>query len=150
MMKHKNRKTHKTILALLSVFLLPVALAWLTLSQGWFTPGVNGHGEWVQGRIAEDSQWRLVLPVTPECESCALAEPLLNNIDLALGRDSNRVSVLRLPAGTGLETGFVYIADPPGLLIMRYPLSGDEVGDRLTGKALLGDLRRLLKFSRAG
>ncbi|MFP2769090.1 hypothetical protein [Oceanisphaera sp. KMM 10153] len=149
-MKHKTRKTHKTMLALLGVFLLPVGLAWLTLSQGWFTPGVKAHGEWVEGRITEDTQWRLVLPVPPECESCVLAEPLLNNIDLALGRDSNRVSVLRLPASTGLEAGFVYIADPPGLLIMRYPLSGDEVGDRLTGKALLGDLRRLLKFSRAG
>jgi hypothetical protein len=141
---------HKPVLILVSVFLLPVALAWLTLSQGWFTPGVNGHGEWVEGQIAQDSQWRLVLPVSSECELCEQAAPLLENIDLALGRDGTRVEVLRLPASAKLEAGFVYIADPPGLLIMRYPLSGDEVSDRLTGKALLGDLRRLLKFSRAG
>ncbi|WP_298721753.1 hypothetical protein [uncultured Oceanisphaera sp.] len=149
-MKHKTRTSHKTILALLAAFLLPVLLAWLVLALGWFTPGVKAHGEWVQGQITEDTQWRLVLPVTPECESCELAEPLLENIDLALGRDSNRVSVLRLPVGNGLEAGFVYIADPPGMLIMRYSLSGEEASDRATGKALLGDLRRLLKFSRAG
>ena len=149
-MKHKTLTSHKTILALLAAFLLPVVLAWLILTLGWFTPGVKAHGEWVQGRIAEDTQWRLVLPVSPECESCELAEPLLENIDLALGRDGSRVAVLRLPAGNELEAGFVYIADPPGMLIMRYPLSGDEADDRVTGKALLGDLRRLLKFSRAG
>ncbi|PSJ45329.1 hypothetical protein C7H85_11800 [Zobellella endophytica] len=141
---------HKPVLALLGVFLLPVALAWLTLQQGWFTPGVKARGEWVEGHIAGDEQWRLVLPVVPECASCAVAGQLLENIDTALGRDSERVTVVRLPASAELEAGFVYIADPPGLLIMRYPLSGDEQRDRLTGKALLGDLRRLLKFSRAG
>lgn len=149
-MKHKTRKSHKTIVALLGAFLLPVALAWLILTLGWFTPGVKAHGEWVQGRIAEDTQWRLVLPFTAECELCEQAGPLLNNIDLALGRDGTRVSVLRLPVNHELEAGFVYIADPPGMLIMRYPLSGDEVSDRVTGKALLSDLRSLLKFSRAG
>ncbi len=147
-MKHKTRNT--TIVALLGVFLLPVALAWLILTQGWFTPGVKAHGEWVEGQIGPNSQWRLVLPVTGDCSSCQQAAPLLDNIDTALGRDSTRVSVVTLPAGSGLEAGFVYIADPPGMLILRYPLSGDEVTDRMTGKALLSDLRRLLKFSRAG
>ncbi|MBL1376106.1 hypothetical protein [Zobellella iuensis] len=141
---------HKPVLVLMGVFLLPVALAWITLQQGWFTPGVKGQGEWVEGRIEGARQWRLLLPLAPECGHCADAGPLLHNVDLALGRDQERVVVVQLPAGPGLEAGFVYIADPPGQLVMRYALSGDEQQDRLTGKALLGDLRRLLKFSRAG
>lgn len=141
---------HKPIWALLGVFVLPVALAWLVLEQGWFRAGVNGHGEWIEGRVDGARQWRLILPEAEGCAGCAAALPLLRNIDLALGRDQDRVAVIRLPAGGALEAGFVYIADPPGQLIMRYALSGDEQQDRQLGKALLGDLRRLLKFSRAG
>jgi hypothetical protein len=141
---------HKPVLALVGVFLLPVALAWVVLQQGWFTPGVKGQGEWVEGRIAGARQWRLLLPLAPECGHCADAASLLHNIDLALGRDQERVAVMPVSAGPGLEAGFVYIADPPGQLVMRYALSGNEQQDRLTGKALLEDLRRLLKFSRAG
>lgn len=158
-MKHETStlghrpKPKKTLLALLAVFLLPVALAWITLSQGWFTPGVNSHGEWVQGQIAEDNQWRLILPIAPDCEACLQAAPLLNNIDIALGRDGDRVAVVQMPASHELEAGYVYIADPPGLLIMRYALSdtkSDADKQSPMGKALLSDLRRLLKYSRAG
>ena len=160
MMKHKtleprhHSRPRKTVLVLLAVFLLPVILAWLTLKQGWFTPGVNSHGEWVQGQISDDKQWRLILPITPDCATCTAAVPLLNNIDTALGRDSDRVAVVQLPASQDLEAGYVYIADPPGLLIMRYALPDTQVdadkAQSVMGKALLSDLRRLLKYSRAG
>ncbi|MFD1007857.1 hypothetical protein [Oceanisphaera ostreae] len=159
-------RSRKVLLAMLAVFLLPVALAWLTLTQGWFTPAVNSHGEWVQGQIAADNQWRLILPTSPDCDACLRVEPLLNNIDTALGRDGDRVAVVRLPTSNELEAGYVYIADPPGLLIMRYVLPSSKSGVEFDvnkqqeqereqeqakmGKALLSDLRRLLKYSRAG
>ncbi|WP_417616694.1 hypothetical protein [Oceanisphaera sp.] len=156
MMKHETAnpgrkpRPERTLLALLAVFVLPVALAWLTLNQGWFTPGVNSHGEWVQGQVAEDDQWRLILPIAPGCEACLKAAPLLENIDTALGRDGDRVAVVQLPVSHELEAGYIYIADPPGLLIMRYGLPETDQELPPMGKALLSDLRRLLKYSRAG
>lgn len=148
----------QTLLALVAVFLLPMLLAWLTLSLGWFTSGVNNHGEWVQGQVAEDTRWRLILPISPDCDACLKTEPLLNNIVTALGRDGDRVTVIQLPTSNELAAGYIYIADPPGLLIMRYALpnaqsSGEPAVDNeqaKMGKALLTDLRRLLKYSRAG
>lgn len=157
-----KRKPRKALFGLLAVFLLPVVLAWLTLNQGWFTPAANSHGEWVHGQVDADNQWRLILPISPDCGACLKAEPLLNNIDTALGRDGDRVAVVQLPASSILEVGYVYIADPPGLLIMRYALASSkpsaesDVGKEQKqeqakmGKALLSDLRRLLKHSRAG
>ncbi|GAA3544069.1 hypothetical protein [Zobellella aerophila] len=141
---------HKTVWALLAVFLLPMGLAYATLQMGWFTPGVSNKGEWVEGHIGQDRQWRLLLPVSDSCSPCNEGRRLLEQIDLALGRDSQRVEVMQLAASEQLEAGFVYIADPPGTLIMRYPLSDDPEQSLLLGKALLGDLRRLLKLSRAG
>ncbi|WMC10314.1 hypothetical protein PU634_14720 [Oceanimonas pelagia] len=142
--------THKPVLALLGVFLLPLALAWLVLEQGWFNAGTRGHGEWVQGHIGPARQWRLVLSRPQDCDYCESASRMLTNLNLALGRDGERVTVVQRPAGDVLEAGFVYIADPPGLLIMRYPLVGDEQQNISTGRRLLQDLRRLLKYSRAG
>ena len=86
---------------------------------------------------------------------------------LALGRDAKRVRLMLTPASTELEAGFVYIADPPGMLVMRYPfleshpspqglLSQQQLteapssSNRVMAKALLEDLRRLLTYSRAG
>lgn len=149
-----------TLLALWLVFLLPVGLAWLTLQQGWFTTGVNNHGQWVTGQVTADSQWRLIVPQAANCVSCSQAEPLLAQVILALGRDSSRVRQLFIPASAELEAGFVYIADPPGTLIMRYPLDGQlEQGAlpseprqpaQIMAKALLSDVRRLLTYSRSG
>ncbi|MDV2858734.1 hypothetical protein [Oceanimonas sp. CAM02] len=141
---------HKPVLALVAVFLLPPLLAWLVLAKGWFTPGVTGHGEWVKGNISAAGQWRLVLVTDEPCDYCAPAKSLLHNLDLALGRNEGRVMVTEQPADELLEAGFVYIADPPGLLVMRYPMDKSAEQNRHTGKALLEDLRRLLKYSRAG
>ncbi|WP_116474847.1 hypothetical protein [Zobellella maritima] len=141
---------HKVVWALLAVFLLPVGLAYVTLQMGWFTSGANNKGEWVEGNIGQARQWRLLLPVSDSCSLCGNGRQLLEQVDLALGRDSQRVEVVQLAASEQLEAGFVYIADPPGTLILRYPLSGDPGQSLQIGKALLGDLRRLLKLSRAG
>lgn len=141
---------HKAVWALLLVFLLPVGLAYISLQLGWFTPGVGNKGEWVAGNVGQARQWRLLLPTSADCSLCADSRPLLEQIDVALGRDSDRVEIVLLAASEQLEPGFVYIADPPGTLIMRYPLSADPGQSRAMGKDLLSDLRRLLKFSRAG
>lgn len=146
----KRRPGYQSMLALLAVFLLPVGLAWLTLQQGWFSSGVNNHGQWVQGQINQDQQWRLLVPLTSTCAACRQGEPLLQQVVLALGRDSQRVRVVPMPANTELTAGFVYIADPPGKLVMRYPLHGETQADQIMAKALLSDLRRLLTHSRAG
>ena len=116
--ERQSKKT--TLIALCLVFLLPMALAWLTLQQGWFTTGVSNAGQWVTGQIAADSQWRLIVPQAADCAPCADLEPLMAQLILALGRDAKRVRLMITPTSSELEAGFVYIADPPGTLILRY------------------------------
>lgn len=163
----KKVRGYATLIALCLVFLLPVGLAWLTLQQGWFTKGVNNHGQWLTGQVAADSQWRLIIPQAAHCASCTDVEPLMAQLILTLGRDAKRVRLMLTPASTELEAGFVYIADPPGTLIMRYPFleshpspqgllfqqqlaPNPPSNNRVMAKALLEDLRRLLTYSRAG
>ena len=154
-LRRRSYQGYRTLIALVLVFLLPVGLAWLTLQQGWFKAGVNNHGQWVTGQVEADSQWRLIVPQTASCTPCTQAEPLLAQIILALGRDGERVQLMLTPATQDLSAGFVYIADPPGTLVMRYPLSGlllqqQPQPEPMMAKALLKDLRRLLTYSRAG
>ena len=158
--RRHSRPRYYTLIALGLVFSLPVVLAWLTLQLGWFTAGVNNQGQWVTGQVAADTQWRLIVPQAANCVACSQAESLLAPVLLALGRDGQRVRLLLTPATSDLSTGFVYIADPPGSLVLRYPLSDSPSPEQLLqdqppqapimAKALLKDLRRLLTYSRAG
>lgn len=127
--KRRLRKPRRyaSLIGLCLVFLLPIALAWLTLQQGWFTSGANNHGQWVVGQINADSQWRLIIPQAAHCAPCIDVEPLMAQLILSLGRDAKRVRLMLTPANVELEAGFVYIADPPGALVMRYPFLGQHL-----------------------
>jgi hypothetical protein len=70
-------------------------------------------------------------------------------VRLALGRDASRVELVVAPApelaraGAAIDEGHIYLADPHGNVMMRWPASPEL-------KRMLGDLKRLLKASQIG
>lgn len=121
-------------------------------------------------------RWTLLVKSSGDCgEVCSRALIDIRQVRLATGREIDRIErALLLPAGTSvsaetleahpglvvLQSGdaagdavagafeaqpadHIYIVDPIGNLILRYPLEPER-------KALLGDLKKLLKLSRIG
>ena len=115
-------------------------------------------------------QWILVASDPGECgPACRDKLTLMRQVRLALGRDAPRVArVLVLNGGGGIPPGaiaefeglkvaraptappglardpdHIYLADPRGNVMMRWPARAD-------GKRMLGDLKRLLKASQIG
>ncbi|MBP0049238.1 hypothetical protein H9C73_10870 [Marinobacterium sp. AK62] len=133
--------------------LLPVALAitiWATgvgLPQGHTNRGVllepiQPLQQWGGDAEAHTGHWTLLLVPGNACtQDCDAELEDLRRVHDALGRESTRVRVMPHSAPE-LEAG-VWVVDPLGNLVLQYPLS-------FKGKALLGDMRRLLKASRLG
>jgi hypothetical protein len=73
----------------------------------------------------------------------------MRQVRLALGRDASRVEVVVAPqaelakAGVAVDGHHIYLADPHGNVMMRWPASPDL-------KRMLEDLKRLLKASQIG
>jgi cytochrome oxidase Cu insertion factor (SCO1/SenC/PrrC family) len=118
-------------------------------------------------------RWILVVSDAGACAAdCAAKLVTLRQVRLALGRDASRVARVfvvddrqmpapaafeafdgtlvalapaekKLPPGAGNDRAHIYLVDPRGNVMMRWPAAGD-------GKGILGDLRRLLKASQIG
>ena len=73
----------------------------------------------------------------------------IRQVRLALGRDASRVEVVIASpadvarAGGATDEGHIYLADPHGNVMMRWPMPPDL-------KRMLADLKRLLKASQIG
>jgi hypothetical protein len=73
----------------------------------------------------------------------------MRQVRLALGRDAPRVAIVVAPAaelaraGATIDEGHIYLVDPHGNVMMRWPASPDL-------KGMLADLKRLLKASQIG
>ena len=118
-------------------------------------------------------RWALVVSDSGRCPAaCAQKLTLLRQVQLALGRRASRVvrvyivddqapaeaGLMRefegtvvaatprganLPAGAGADRSHIYLVDPHGNVMMRWPASADP-------KRMLRDLERLLKASQIG
>lgn len=153
-----TRSSRWVPLALAASFLLPFLLGSLAYQQGWFAGGRTNKGELLTPPVALDKaavgearQWRLIQVEGPECaESCLIARDTLRRLQETLGRDRDRVSFLRLPAGPQLQADRWYIADPMGWVMLRYeaPRTPEEALRR--AQDVLDDLHKLLKVSRIG
>lgn len=145
-----NRATFWAIWAL---GMLPVLLA-----VAVYTTGVGIPSEQVNtGRLLQPAvplkqwggqadrftrHWSLLLVHRDGCDqTCLQQEERLKRIHDALGRDADRFRV-RMKVSGVLAPG-VWVVDPLGNLILHY-------GQAYEGKAVLTDLRRLLKASRLG
>lgn len=117
--------------------------------------------------------WAMVASDAAACgKACIDKLVMMRQVRLALGRDAARVTRVlivedgrapepallepfqgtvvllppagsRLPPGPGNDRGHVYLVDPHGNVMMRWPAPDD-------GKGMLKDLQRLLKASQIG
>lgn len=152
--------------------LLPVALAQLLLTQGWFSAGVNSKGQWLAEEIqllpavpASEAHWRLVyLAPTPCLNDCQQALRLMTQIHTALGRKQQQLTLwvigseapaelpspLQFQQGDNktLAAGQLVLVEHQGLALLQYAMPQDLQQLPLTGKAVMADLQKLMKFDR--
>jgi len=180
------RKSRKSLMLLLSVFIIPIVMAKLALDNDWFNEGVTNSGTLIEHEltIAEldltdevlQKKWLIISQIPENCPVlCKQALYGINQTFISLGKEMKRVipvglyvsnldkaSLGNLKAGVWkfnqvttnvkeqLDPAKIYVADPLGNIILEYsqPTTDQEV--LAFGKAMLADLRKLLKYSRIG
>ncbi|MGL4473238.1 MAG: hypothetical protein ACRCT7_02045 [Shewanella sp.] len=118
-------------------------------------------------------RWQIVYLLPNECDSrCQQRLYILKQAHTALGPDQDRVRPLvLLQRGSDLKAlepfdfelvvanpeisqwlmdQALVIIDPLGSLVMKYPLTATIELELLQGKALIADMRKMLKLSRIG
>ena len=156
--------------------ILPLLLAYLVLKLGWYTPGATAKGQFVQSdiqiEVGEPSNtgmpvWQLV--VQPEQQCLSTCEELLyglNQTFIALGKLQKRVSARVLSPDLDLSlypklskisahnpqlsSKHFYLVDPFGKVILQYPVGANREQTIASSKAILADIKKLLKYSRVG
>jgi len=187
------------LLLVIACFVLPLATAWLLLTDNWRPDGSTQHGELLNpahplpdlrfapiderpsGQAALRGYWLLVyIGAATECDArCHTGLYGIRQARLALGKEMVRVKTVLLldempdaelrqwlatehadlqagVANAEIRNAFleafdqdgqvgewIYLVDPLGNLLMRYPATVDPSG-------ILKDLKRLLKWSRIG
>ncbi|MDF3126942.1 hypothetical protein [Rheinheimera sp. 1928-s] len=159
----------KFLVLFLLCSLLPLAFAQAFLSLGWFGSATTNKGQWLKEEIillpaaSGDVHWRLVY-VTNEAECTTLCQNAhygMQQVYTALGRKQqhldlwqtggNKPQVLQwqpLPAGVDSLQQKLVLVDMHGLALMTYPVAEDKTQMVQTGKAILTDLNKLLKYDR--
>ena len=179
----------KSMLLLAVVFILPVMLAKLALDYDWFNRGATNKGELLDPVLdftaaypqqADNTHWRLVYVVPASCdEACHNALFSINQVWLALGRETDRVKALAvvteasdLPADMAekyrnveslsvnlqtvekmfnpVGTDGIFIVDTLQNVILRYPLQAEQQQAVMHSREILSDVKKLLKLSRIG
>lgn len=116
--------------------------------EQWQMPAAGGAPLTATGR------WQLLLTSPGSCEArCQYWQQQLTQVYRALGKEQGRVEWQLLVGHSAVASGsssdltplgeWVWVADPHGNLVLRYPLA-------MAPEDLLRDLRRLLKVSRIG
>jgi cytochrome oxidase Cu insertion factor (SCO1/SenC/PrrC family) len=166
----EQSKARKQLLLMFGIAFAALGIAYVLFyyAQSAGTWGTTNHGTFVQpattarqlgveGFETREKWWLWV--VTPSCDDSACRDTLqqMRALHILLNRDADRVVRALLhtqevtnedehlqlfPMPRGLEAG-VYIVDPLGNLVLRYPLGTEP-------KPVLEDLKRLLKLSQIG
>jgi len=180
------RKSRKSLLLLLSVFIIPVVMAKLALDNDWFNEGVTNSGALIEHELtvselditdeALQKKWLIISQIPENCpDVCKQSLYGINQTFISLGKEMKRVvpvglyataldektlgnlkagvwkfNQVTMAAKDQLDPAKVYVADPLGNIILEYqqPTTDQEILD--FGKAMLSDLRKLLKYSRIG
>jgi hypothetical protein len=135
------------LLLLASLFVLPM-LASMVAYRFFPPPPTANYGELLlppqavsaDFRARHGERWLLL---------AARDLQAMRQVRLALGRDAPRVAIVVAPAaelaraGAAIDEGHIYLVDPHGNVMMRWPSDPDL-------KGMLGDLKRLLKASQIG
>jgi hypothetical protein len=159
----------KFLLLFLLCSLLPLAFAQAFLSLGWFGGATTNKGQWLTEEIvllpkaAGDVHWRLVyVSDKTDCDAlCQNAHYGMQQVYTALGRKQQHLELWQSggaqpqkllwqanPVGVEALQQKLVLVDLNGLALMTYPVSEDKTQIVQTGKAILTDLNKLLKYDR--
>lgn len=181
-MSSLNRSRRSMIIVFVA-FIVPLLAAWLILSQNWYEAGTN-KGILLQPTIALEQQteklpegWQLGYIAPQNCETtCENTLYVMNQVDVAIGKDTDRLTPVVLHQSKSLQANFnhsaphitqlvtpelisqlselpentVFIIDPMHNVMLYYPTHKDKENMIAEGKNILADLRKLLKLSRIG
>lgn len=163
----KNTQSY-TALAVMLAFIIPLVLAMLLYAtRDFWSLTSSPNGELINPPLTlplqfKERQWHLLL-IRPDCidTACEVQLAKINSIHEATGKDFKRssnilvtrtsnvkkellenIQWLELNNITLLEDG-LYIMDPDGYIILKYPLD-------VPAKGVLEDFRHLLKVSQIG
>ncbi|WJG09340.1 hypothetical protein [Aliiglaciecola sp. LCG003] len=188
MSRSEVKKYRKTPLLLAIVFVLPVVLAYLALSYDWFNKASTNKGQLLETVLdlnlinsELEPKWRLLFVMPQTCQqSCENALYSINQIWVALGKESDRVEpvvlvhnnsanpqstqIVKHPSVVVLQVDEqnvnkvfkddaadgIFISDTLGNIILKYPLKQQEQEAIQQSRDILSDLRKLLKLSRIG
>lgn len=152
--------------------LLPLAMAQLVLSSGWFSAGVNSKGQWLTEEIqllpataANQPHWRLVYLAPQECtQACQQTLHLMSQIHTALGRKQENLTLVVLGAVAPQDLASVFqfqqgqtpkiaegqlvLVEHSGLALLQYQFPADVSQLPLLGKAVMSDLKKLISYDR--
>ena len=151
------------------LFSAPLALAVLLHHERWYRAGAGAGGQWMTVSEplmpASGGHWQVGYRHSSACEqACLQSLHLAQRVILTVGRLGQYVDLSLLqveePAASVMPDGIsvsvsaayeklapetLYIADPTGLVLLSYPMSGDAEQDRRHAALLKRDLTRLLK-----
>ena len=176
------KKSRATLIGVVLAFLIPVIGAKLVLDQNWYQGAVTNKGTMLVPplELNELSKllpegWRVALRDDGACgAACIQALYAMNQLDVALGKETDRVAPVLISAGpttldltqVPLITAITHnalsqalldvpahhlmIIDPLGNVVLHYPTYAEEEKMRAEAKNLLADLRTLLKLSKIG
>lgn len=181
----RRRKNRRLFIGIALCFAIPLLSAKIILDMGWYTPGVTNKGELIEPpietSIEEKAQlpetWRIAVRVPADCDAtCVNGLYVINQTDLALGRETGRVTPVAILASDEAANlpelspdstmqylvlpqlheqleqyaDSMFIIDPLGFVIMRYDGSDSREEAIQRGGELMDDLKKLLKMSRVG
>lgn len=152
---------------------LPLLLAQMVLSFGWFNAGVASKGQWLEYEIlllqpAQDkAHWRIAVVPQADCQQlCQNALYTVQQLYIGLGRKQQQVRPV-LVGGLGVPGDFegfsitepvnsvdpvlhnyIVLVDPKGLALLRYPMPQAEQEMAETAKRIRYDLMKLLNYDR--
>lgn len=101
------KKSRRSMLILLAVFIIPVVLAKLALNQQWFNYGVTNQGQLIENELTLaklglnvddfDHQWLMLYSLPENCDQqCEKVLASVNNTYIALGKEMPRVKPVAL------------------------------------------------------
>lgn len=101
------KKSRRSIIILLAVFIIPVVLAKLALNQQWFNYGVTNKGQLIENELTLeklglkvedfDHQWLMLYSLPENCDQqCEKTLVSVNNTYIALGKEMPRVKPVAL------------------------------------------------------
>jgi hypothetical protein len=159
-----NKPTNRTpLILLLLVFIIPFILSgFLYYYHRHFQFKTTNHGTLINPPISmqtTEKKWQIIYISAGVCDKhCTVIQHGLNQVRLALGKNSHRVDVIL--AEPAVQSAFItafnrigqshfiiknkiYLIDPTGHLFMYYPSDTDLMH-------ILQDLKRVLEVSQIG